>query len=217
MFELKNIQKSFGSQKVLNDLNFKFNGNKVAYVGLNGVGKTTSMNIIIGLDKKFSGSVIRNYTKPSVQFSKNSLPEFLSIKEFCKARKIDLKKLEFYADKIKVSQYLDKQIRFLSFGSQMKMNLIYALIQDSDIVFLDEPTNGLDYETVYNLGKLIKDDKRKFFIISHDIQFIEATCDKLYVLHEKQIKKEVDIVENSTAVKDILNKILEGQHENSSN
>lgn len=217
MFELKNIKKSFGSQKVLNDLNFKFSGNKIAYVGLNGVGKTTTMNIIIGLDKKFSGSVIRNYTNPSVQFSKNSLPEFLSIKEFCKARKLNLKKLDFYANKINVEQYLDKQIRFLSFGSQMKMNLIYALIQESDIVFLDEPTNGLDYETVYNLGKLIKDDNRKFFIISHDIHFIETTCDKLYVLHEQQIKKEVDIIENSTVVKDILNKILEGQHENSSN
>lgn len=217
MFELKNVSKSFGDKKVLENLDFTFSGNKLAYVGLNGVGKTTSMNIILGLDKKISGSVVKHFKNPSVQFSKNSLPEFLSINEFCNARKIDLKKVKEIAQKINVVEYLDKQIRFLSFGTQMKMNLIYALVQNSDMVFLDEPTNGLDYETVYNLIKIVKNDPRKFFIISHDINFIEGTCDQLCVLHQRQIKVNVNIGENPTQVKTILNDILEGSHENNTN
>ena len=208
MFKFKNVTKQFSKKMILDDVSFEFSGNKLAFVGLNGVGKTTTMNLILGIDKKYKGEIETQDLKASVAFSKNALPEFLSIREFVSSRKLDSSKLDELCNRLNVAEYLDTQIRKLSFGTQMKMNLIFALLFDSEVVFLDEPTNGLDYETVYNLTQIIKEDDRKYFIISHDINFIEETCDHLMVLDDCKIKYDQEIAEGDD-VKSILNKFVE--------
>lgn len=211
MFKLKNVSKSFGQKKILTDVNYEFNANKLAFVGLNGVGKSTTMNLILGLDNQFSGHIERNWKSVSVQFSNNSLPDYLSISEFCRARKIDMNLLLKYAKKINVDQYLNTQIRFLSFGTKIKMNILYALSKESEMVFLDEPTNGLDYQTIYNIIEIIKEDPRKFFIISHDLNFIESICDKMVVLNNTKIEFNEKIGDGNSLnkdIKEILNNII---------
>lgn len=192
---LKNVTKNFGKKVVLEEVTFSFE-KKTALVGLNGVGKTTLLKILVGLDDKFVGDVDVE-DNVSLCLSDNILPEYITIQELISAQKLCNSELLRLLDKFDVKSYKNTLIKDLSLGTQKKMNIIYSILVKREKIILDEPTNGLDYQSLYNLINILNADKREMLVVSHDFNFINKICDNVAILYDKKI------IDNSS-IEDIL-------------
>ncbi len=146
MIELKHIYVSFNGVPVITGFNGQFDSGITALCGASGIGKTTLLRVIAGL-QKYEGEItgISN-KKVAVAFQDYRLFESLSAKDniaLCKAPSIDLEKLLL---DLQVKDFEDKKPHELSGGMQARVSLGRALGNDSDIVLLDEPFSALDLE-----------------------------------------------------------------------
>lgn len=190
--EVRGLEKKYGSKIVLKGLNFQIvKGEIFALLGVNGAGKTTTLECIEGLRKYDGGTIIVN-GKMGIQLQSSSLPAHIkpmeAIKLFAKWNhtKIDDNMLKVLKIKeIEKSQYLQ-----LSTGQKRRLHLALALIGNPDIIFLDEPTAGLDVEARLALHEQIRNLKsqgKTIVLASHDMAEVEALCDRIAILNSGKI------------------------------
>ena len=190
--EVRGLEKKYGSKMVLKGLNFRIvKGEIFALLGVNGAGKTTTLECIEGLRKYDGGSIVVN-GKMGIQLQSSSLPAHIkpmeAIKLFAKwnQTKIDDNMLKALNIKeIEKSQYLQ-----LSTGQKRRLHLALALISNPDIIFLDEPTAGLDVEGRLSLHEQIRKLKslgKTIVLASHDMAEVEALCDRIAILNSGKI------------------------------
>ena len=190
--EVRGLEKKYGSKMVLKGLNFRIvKGEIFALLGVNGAGKTTTLECIEGLRKYDGGSIVVN-GKMGIQLQSSSLPAHIkpmeAIKLFAKwnQTKIDDNMLKALNIKeIEKSQYLQ-----LSTGQKRRLHLALALIGNPDIIFLDEPTAGLDVEGRLSLHEQIRKLKslgKTIVLASHDMAEVEALCDRIAILNSGKI------------------------------
>ena len=148
MLEFKNVIKHYKKNIALNDVSFKVLDNDFyLLIGKNGSGKTTTINLILGiikLTKKDSGSIINDFSSISYFPEKFVLPSLLNSYEFLYtyfSEYISKTKITYYLEKYNIK---NKKISSLSKGMQQKLVLIKALLDESDLYIFDEPLNGLD-------------------------------------------------------------------------
>ena len=190
--EVSGLKKSYGSNMVLRGLDFQIKQGEIfALLGVNGAGKTTTFECIEGLRKYDGGTIVVN-GKMGIQLQSSSLPAHIkpmeAIKLFAKWNhtKIDddmLKALEI--KKIEKLQYLQ-----LSTGQKRRLHLALALIGNPDIIFLDEPTAGLDVEARLSLHEHIrklKSQGKTIVLASHDMAEVETLCDRIAILNSGKI------------------------------
>ena len=190
--EVSGLKKSYGSNMVLRGLDFQIKQGEIfALLGVNGAGKTTTLEAIEGLRKYDEGTIIVN-GKTGIQLQSSSLPAHIkpmeAIKLFAKWNhtKIDddmLKALEI--KEIEKLQYLQ-----LSTGQKRRLHLALALIGNPDIIFLDEPTAGLDVEARLSLHEHIRNLKlqgKSIILASHDMAEVETLCDRIAILNSGKI------------------------------
>ena len=137
--------------------------------GVSGLGKTTLMRIIAGLEKKDKGEIIKNADKISFMFQEDRLIPFVSVLKNLTAV-CDEKKALYYLSLMELENEKDSSPLSLSGGMRRRVSLARALCFDSDLVILDEPFKGLDEELKMKICEIIKNEseKRDFIIISHD-------------------------------------------------
>ena len=190
--EVSGLKKSYGSNMVLRGLDFQIKQGEIfALLGVNGAGKTTTLECIEGLRKYDGGTIVVN-GKMGIQLQSSSLPAHIkpmeAIKLFAKWNhtKIDddmLKALEI--KEIEKLQYLQ-----LSTGQKRRLHLALALIGNPDIIFLDEPTAGLDVEARLALHEQIRNLKsqgKTIILASHDMAEVETLCDRIAILNSGKI------------------------------
>ena len=190
--EVSGLKKSYGSNMVLRGLDFQIKQGEIfALLGVNGAGKTTTLECIEGLRKYDGGTIVVN-GKMGIQLQSSSLPAHIkpmeAIKLFAKWNhtKIDddmLKALEI--KEIEKLQYLQ-----LSTGQKRRLHLALALIGNPDIIFLDEPTAGLDVEARLSLHEHIRNLKsqgKTIILASHDMAEVETLCDRIAILNSGKI------------------------------
>jgi len=190
--EVRELNKNYGCHKILKGLNFQIvKGEIFALLGVNGAGKTTTLECIEGLRKYDGGTIVVN-GKMGIQLQSSSLPAHIkpmeAIKLFAKWNhtKIDddmLKALEI--KEIEKLQYLQ-----LSTGQKRRLHLALALIGNPDIIFLDEPTAGLDVEARLSLHEHIRNLKsqgKTIILASHDMAEVETLCDRIAILNSGKI------------------------------
>ena len=158
---------------------------------MNGAGKTTSLECIEGLRKYDGGTIIVN-GKMGIQLQSSSLPAHIkpmeAVKLFAKwnREKIDYTMLDALGMKeIKKKQYIQ-----LSTGQKRRLHLALALIGNPDIIFLDEPTAGLDVEGRLSLHEQIRKLKSRgktIVLASHDMAEVETLCDRIAILNHGNI------------------------------
>ena len=156
--EVSGLKKSYGSNMVLRGLDFQIKQGEIfALLGVNGAGKTTTLEAIEGLRKYDEGTIVVN-GKTGIQLQSSSLPAHIkpmeAIKLFAKWNHtyIDDAMLKALGIKeMKESQYIE-----LSTGQKRRLHLALALISHPDIIFLDEPTAGLDVEGRLSLHEQIR-------------------------------------------------------------
>lgn len=213
MIKVNNLSKKFDNKIVYDDVSFTLN-NRSAVVGLNGCGKTTLLNIILGLDKDYKGSVESSFNNASCVFSINSLPEFLCIYDIIKSRKLDLDLLDKYLQLFDASEYKNVIIKDLSLGTKTKMNIIFTLLWDSDYLFFDEVTNSLDYQSIKKLKELLISQDRNMLIISHDFLFLDGLVDQITVIEapNKVTQITYDEYKDSSKLNEVIDKIIESDN-----
>ena len=190
--QVRELKKSYGSHIVLKGLDFQIESGEIfALLGANGAGKTTALECIEGLRKYDSGMIAVN-GKMGIQLQSSSLPAHIkpmeAVKLFAKwnKAKIDYSML----DVLGIKEIEKKQYIQLSTGQKRRLHLALALISDPDIIFLDEPTAGLDVEGRLSLHEQIRKLKlqgKTIVLASHDMAEVETLCDRIAILNNGNI------------------------------
>ncbi|MGQ9804850.1 MAG: ABC transporter ATP-binding protein [Chlorobiales bacterium] len=199
-------------KQAVNDISFSIQeGELVGFLGANGAGKTTTLKILSGLLYPTSGTVEVLGYKPferknefRKQFSivlgqKNQLlwdlpaqDSFLLLKEIYEVRDAQYREqLAHLSELLKVKDKLHVQLRRLSLGERMKMEFIGALLHRPKVLFLDEPTIGLDVVAQLSIRDFIKrynqETKTTIILTSHYMQDIEALCERVMIIDSGKI------------------------------
>lgn len=182
------LKKSYKDKEVLHSVSFEVNKGEIfALLGVNGAGKTTALECIEGLRKYDSGSIEIN-GKAGIQLQSASLPEHIkaleAVKLFAKWNKAIIDK--DMLDTLGINELAKKRYVEMSTGQKRRLHLALSLINNPDIVFLDEPTAGLDVEGRIALHKQIRKLKasgKTIILASHDMAEVEELCDRIAILN----------------------------------
>ncbi len=212
VLELKNIEKSFGEKKVLTGVSFKAEGGKAfGLLGRNGAGKTTSIRILMDVFPANSGEVLIDgqpidYNKIGIGYLPeerglypkkiivDQLTYFAELKGM--SRKAAVQSIDYWLERLGMTEYRNKRLDTLSKGNQQKIQLITALAHDPDIVILDEPFSGLDPVNAMLLKDVVKEQIRKGKIVlfsSHQMSYIEEFCDSIAILNNGVVALHGDL------------------------
>ncbi len=181
IIDIRGLNKSFGDIRAVKDLSFGVKeGELFAFLGVNGAGKSTTINILCGILKKDGGKVIidgddidRNPSeikrKLGVVFQDSVLDGALSVYDnlACRAALYGISKRDFQerleklADLLELGDLLKRTVSKLSGGQRRRIDVARALLHKPKILILDEPTTGLDPQTRKNLWKVIEDLREK--------------------------------------------------------
>ena len=237
IIEISNLNKWFKSKRALCDLTLSVKeGELFGLLGVNGAGKTTLIKILCGLTKKSDGSVLiggydldQNIDKikeivdispqeTSVALNlsvKENLDFFASIYNNC-----DTEYIEQIIDTFKLNEVLNQRAKTLSGGYKRRLSIAIALISKPKILFLDEPTLGLDVFARRELWGIINKLKQKVTIIltSHYLEEIENLCDRVAILSKGELLKVGTITEikesaNADTFEQAFISVVEGVNE----
>lgn len=185
--KISNLTKSYGTHTVLKGLDFCVQQGEIfALLGINGAGKTTSLECIEGLRKYDSGNITINGIM-GIQLQSASLPKYIkaleAVKLFAKWNNTPLDKTML--DALGIYELAKKPYYQLSTGQKRRLHLALALTRNPDILFLDEPTAGLDVEGQISLHEQIRQLKaigKTIILASHDMAEVENLCDRIAIL-----------------------------------
>ena len=207
IINIKNITKTIKGKNILNDISFEVNsGECIALIGPNGAGKTTLMNCLLGNKFINSGSIKINSLNPGNQ----KLKEFLNIlpQENVVPEKLKVKELLNFIQKLYknplTNEEIDELLRFddsqkdnfaskLSGGQKRLLSFIITLIGRPKLIFLDEPTAGMDTSTRIRFWEIVNNLKNKGLTIiysSHYIEEVEHTADRILVLNKGKLIRD---------------------------
>lgn len=185
--KISNLTKSYGNHIVLKGLDFCVQQGEIfGLLGINGAGKTTSLECIEGLRKYDSGNITINGIM-GIQLQSASLPKYMkaleAVKLFAKWNKTSLDRATL--DTLGIYELAKKPYYQLSTGQKRRLHLALALTRNPDILFLDEPTAGLDVEGQISLHEQIRQLKaigKTIILASHDMAEVENLCDRIAIL-----------------------------------
>lgn len=186
------LQKSYGSHEVLKGISFTVRRGEIfALLGVNGAGKTTTLECVEGLRNYSGGSVTVN-GRMGIQLQSSSLPAYIkpmeAVKLFAKWNRAEID-TEMLAG-LGINGLAKKRYMELSTGQKRRLHLALALVGDPDIVFLDEPTAGLDVEgraALHAQLRALRARGKTLILASHDMAEVEQLCDRIAILNGGRI------------------------------
>ena len=214
MVSLQHISKSFGSQKVLNDVSLEIPaGQIVGLLGPNGAGKSTLMKILIGLWSADSGTVsapsrIGYLPENNPLYEDMYVSEYLAfMAKMTNDQMVNDQMVNELVELVGLSPERHKHIRELSKGYRQRVGLAQALLGDPELLILDEPTTGLDPNQLVEIRALIKSlsggaglstfdfrlKSRSVILSTHILQEVREMCDRVIILDHGTIKADLPI------------------------
>lgn len=218
IIEVNHLNKSYKKRRqkevirAVNDISFKVHkGEILGLLGPNGAGKTTTIKMICGLLRPDSGSITIN----GIDINKKRLHALEHISAVLEGNRnlywrfTVRENLEYFAGNRGVSRSEvherveellyqfnlkgkeQELVNRLSRGMQQKLAIAVALLADSDVILLDEPTLGIDIETGYEVRQLLKDivkkNNRTIIITSHDMDVIQDLCERTVIINHGRL------------------------------
>lgn len=196
----------------VNNISFNVNEEEiVGYLGENGAGKSTTIKMLSGLLTPSNGEVkvngiipyenrIQNNLQIGAVFGQKTqlwwdLPVFESFKLIGSLYKMSKeeyeKNLNWIVEKLELEDLLNKQVKNLSLGQKMKCEIAATFLHKPKVVYLDEPTIGLDVLVKENIRKFIKEVNKEFkttiILTTHDIKDVEELCDRIILIDKGKI------------------------------
>lgn len=209
--EIKNISKSYGSQKALDAISFSVKkGEIVGFLGPNGAGKSTLMKILTTFISANEGSAkVNGYDVKvdplEVQKSVGYLPEHnplyldLYVREYlafnADVYKVPKNRIDEVIALTGLTPESHKKIGQLSKGYRQRVGLATALLHNPEVLILDEPTTGLDPNQLVEIRDLIKNigKDKTVFLSTHIMQEVEAICDRVIIINKGKIVTDNNI------------------------
>lgn len=217
MIEFKNLHKRFGKLIVLDGLDLEISkGGIFAILGPNGSGKTTLIKCLLGMVIPNKGEIF--FEKKSIQRqweyrnNLNYLPQIanfppnltvIELINMVKNLRPKASNTEELIELFGLNPFLDKKLGNLSGGTKQKVNILLTFMFDSDLIVLDEPTNGLDPIALINLKAVIQKEKEKgktILITTHIMSFVDEVADEIVFLLDGKIyfKGTIDALKKQT-------------------
>ncbi len=214
VLEIKNLCKSYGKRKIINDLNMTvFKGDVYGFLGANGEGKTTTIRMITSLINSDSGEILINeksVIKNRDQAIKNigamvEAPKFYENLSGYENLKLMAKLIDGTSDKdidkllelVGLKDRSKDKFASYSMGMKQRLGIANALLGNPDLIILDEPTNGLDPYGMRDINELIvslaKTSNKTFIISSHLLHEMEGICNRVGILHDGKLCIECDV------------------------
>ena len=234
---IDNVCKNYKSKKALDNISLSIKqGELFGLLGVNGAGKTTLIKILCGLTKKTSGAITINNFNLDKELDKIKEIIDISPQETSVANNLTVKEnLEFFAniynnnntktineivDIFNLNEVLNQRAKTLSGGYKRRLSIAIALISKPKILFLDEPTLGLDVFARRELWNIIKKLQKNITIIltSHYLEEIENLCDRVAILSNGKLLKtgtieEIKQITNTQNFEDAFIKLVEAKNE----
>lgn len=213
MIEAKNIRKTFGKQVAVNGISLHINkGESFALLGPNGAGKTTTMRILSSLTESEGGEVnidgeVMNRRNKRVKEELGMVSQHFSLqREMTPVEVLKLHGMLHQMKKKDINRRIDELITFaqmdkdrnklvgkLSGGNKRKLMIIRAVMHEPKVLFLDEPTVGLDAtirRTIWDLLRRLKNEGLTIFLTTHYIEEASVLCDRIGMMAEGKIIAE---------------------------
>lgn len=204
LLEVKNLTKSFGSFKAVDDISFSIKpGEVVGFLGPNGAGKSTTMKMVTGFLEPDSGSSIINgfnvrenplQAKKQLGYLPEGAPAYgemtplYMLRFIAKLRQLDKdyarKRIDHVIDQLQLGDVLKKPIETLSKGFKRRVGIAQSILHDPDLLILDEPTDGLDPNQKFEVRKLLSElsSEKAVIISTHILEEVEAICSRVILI-----------------------------------
>lgn len=203
--QVHDLVKQYQRLKAVDGLTFQVNSGEIfGLLGPNGAGKSTTIEMLIGLRKRDGGDVNvlgidpgkqprKVKARVGVQLQSSSLTSYLTVKEIITLY------ASFYGNPLPVKEIIDQvgltskinsRTGNLSGGQQQRVAVAIALVSNGDIIFLDEPTTGLDPQSRHELWDIIRALKNQYktvFLTTHFMDEAESLCDRVGIIDKGQI------------------------------
>lgn len=201
-FETHDLTKTYGNKTVVNKVSLKVKkGSVFGFLGKNGAGKSTFINMITGLTIPSDGSFTLFSTENNFNKEKRMkigvMPDYSTfyedlsalghLKFFSKLLGLKLTKEDMIhiLKRVGLEDAMNLKAKKFSFGMKKKLGIAQALLNNPDVLFLDEPTSGVDANSVLNIHDLIKDIAEQgatIFLTSHNLDEVEKICDEISIM-----------------------------------
>ena len=234
---IENVCKNYKTKKALDNVSLTIKeGELFGLLGVNGAGKTTLIKILCGLTNKTSGTIMINNFSLDKEIDKIKEIIDISPQETSVANNLTVKEnLEFFAniynnnntntinemiDIFNLNEVINQKAKTLSGGYKRRLSIAIALISKPKILFLDEPTLGLDVFARRELWNIIRKLQKDITIIltSHYLEEIENLCDRVAILSNGKLLKtgtieELKRITNAQNFEDAFIKLVEAKNE----
>ncbi|ASE33645.1 MULTISPECIES: phenol-soluble modulin export ABC transporter ATP-binding protein PmtC [Mammaliicoccus] len=210
--KLKNIQKYYGKQHILKNIDFDFGESQiVGLIGKNGVGKTTLMKIMNQNIMKYEGTFNKENSdkvgylieNPKLYLNKTGYYNLNFFRNVL-GTNVDDDYINTLIESFGIKPYIDKKVKKYSMGMKQKLSIAVALMNKPQYLILDEPTNGMDpdgsIDVLKTLQKVSKDLNIKVLISSHKLEDIELICDRTVFMKDGAIVEDYDMKAQSKDV-----------------
>lgn len=202
LLQIKNLVKHYPKVKAVDGIDLSLPvGICFGLLGPNGAGKTTTIEILEGIHQATSGEILYKgqalgsqfRDEAGIMFQSTALQDFITVRETLEMfsrlypRNVDLEQL---ITRCNLTEYLDQDNRDLSGGQRQRLLLAIALVNDPDIIFLDEPTTGLDPQARRNFWDLINDIKaegKTIILTTHYMDEAYILCDEIAIMDHGKI------------------------------
>ena len=221
--KIEHINKSFGKQQVLRDVNLEIpEGQVLGLLGPNGAGKSTLMKILLGLWKADGGTVqvpqrIGYLPENNPLYDEMYVSEYLQFMAgltlngaATKREALNDEAINSLIDRVGLTPEKHKHIRELSKGYRQRVGLAQALLGDPQLLILDEPTTGLDPNQLVEIRSLIRSlgHDRTVILSTHIMQEVREMCDRVVILDHGEIKADKMIND----IKDLEQLFIDSTH-----
>lgn len=213
VLELKNVSKSFGKRKAIDDISLEVKEGEIyGFLGPNGSGKTTTIKMILRLIDMDKGDITVNGFDTKKQFEKAmecigaivENPDMYTymtgrdnLKLHARIRNIDSKRIDEVLELVELKDRADEKVKKYSLGMKQRLGLAITLLHKPKVLILDEPTNGLDPAGIKKLRDILKEiahkDNVAVFVSSHILAEMQLMCDKVAVIDNAKIVKTEEI------------------------
>ena len=229
VLEVNNVSKRVRKKQILDDVSFFLcNGEILGLVGNNGVGKSTVIKIILGLQRSDSGNVKINgfdlckcyeeaisgvsgiVETPDMYSYLSGYDNLLMIKRLY--NNVSEEDVDKVVKLVNLEDSINIKVSKYSLGMKQRLGIACSLLSKPNILILDEPTNGLDYKGIMELRNILlklRNDGIGVLISSHNLSELNNICDRVYFMDNGRIIKECNI-DNINSIEDMYLSLIGG-------
>ena len=203
MFKVSEIKKSFKNKEVLKGVSFTVEeGDKVALLGNNGAGKSTLLKIIAGQLQANAGRIetpLDFQTEIGMMPQGDILIDDLKVGDLvllkCYMNQLENIDIDALLKMVELEDFKNQYVLGLSGGQKRRLSLLLTILNEPRLIFLDEPTTGMDLESVDNFWHLLEEQNFTSVVVTHDFNQIDHFFTKVLILKDGRIAAQESVEE----------------------